>query len=47
MTERIISCALEVHSTLGPSLLEGVHEEALAQEVNNLEGPERRKQKFP
>jgi GxxExxY protein len=32
ITERIISCALEVHSTLGPGLLESVYEEALAQE---------------
>jgi GxxExxY protein len=32
VTERIISCALEVHSTLGPGLLESVYEEALAHE---------------
>ena len=32
ITKRIISCALEVHSTLGPGLLESVYEEALAQE---------------
>ena len=32
ITERIISCALEVHSTLGPGLLESVYEEALAHE---------------
>jgi len=32
ITERIISCALEVHSTLGPGLLESVYEQALAQE---------------
>ena len=32
ITQRIISCALEVHSTLGPGLLESVYEEALAHE---------------
>jgi GxxExxY protein len=32
ITERIIACALEVHSTLGPGLLESVYEEALAYE---------------
>jgi len=34
ITERIISCALEVHSTLGPGLLESVYEEALAHEFS-------------
>ena len=34
ITERIISCALEVHSTLGPGLLENVYEEALAHEFS-------------
>jgi GxxExxY protein len=32
VTAKIISCALEVHSNLGPGLLEGVYEEALAHE---------------
>jgi GxxExxY protein len=31
-TERIISCAIEVHSVLGPGLLEGLYEEALIHE---------------
>ncbi|MEA3431994.1 MAG: GxxExxY protein [candidate division WOR-3 bacterium] len=31
-TEKIIACAIEVHSTLGPGLLESVYEEALAYE---------------
>jgi GxxExxY protein len=29
ITEQIISCAIEVHKTLGPGLLESVYEEAL------------------
>ncbi|MCK4329994.1 GxxExxY protein [candidate division WOR-3 bacterium] len=32
ITEKIIACAIEVHSTLGPGLLESVYEEALAYE---------------
>jgi GxxExxY protein len=32
MTERITSCIREVHSALGPGLLETVYEEALAHE---------------
>ena len=31
-TEKIISCAIEVHKTLGPGLLESLYEEALAYE---------------
>lgn len=31
-TERIIAAAIEVHSTLGPGLLESVYEQALAEE---------------
>ena len=30
ITGRIISCAIEVHSKLGPGLLENVYEEALS-----------------
>lgn len=33
VTERIISCAIEIHSTLGPGLLESIYEEALEQEL--------------
>jgi GxxExxY protein len=44
VTERIISCALEVHSTLGPGLLESVYEEALAHEFT-LRGVKYEKQK--
>ncbi len=32
ITGRIISCAIEVHSKLGPGLLESVYEEALSYE---------------
>ena len=44
VTERIIACALEVHSTLGPGLLESVYEEALAHEFT-LRGVSYEKQK--
>jgi GxxExxY protein len=32
VTGRIISCAMEVHSMLGPGLLESIYEESLAHE---------------
>jgi len=32
ITKKIISCAIEVHSSFGPGLLEGVYEEALSYE---------------
>ena len=32
ITEQISSCAIEVHSTLGPGLLESIYEEALEYE---------------
>ena len=32
VTEKIISCAIEVHSALGPGLLESLYEEALVEE---------------
>ena len=34
ITKQIISCAIEVHSVLGPGLLESVYEEALAREFS-------------
>jgi GxxExxY protein len=32
ITEKVISCAIEVHSNLGPGLLERLYEEALSHE---------------
>ena len=43
-TERIISCAIEVHSALGPGLLEGLYEEALIHEFR-LRGIQYERQK--
>ena len=34
VTEKIISCAIEAHSNLGPGLLESIYEEALAHEFS-------------
>jgi GxxExxY protein len=34
LTERIIGCAIEVHRTLGPGLLESTYSEALAVELD-------------
>ena len=34
VTEKIILCAIEVHSNLGPGLLESIYEEALAHEFS-------------
>ncbi len=38
ITEKIIGCAIEVHRTLGPGLLESIYETALCYEfdVNNI-----------
>jgi GxxExxY protein len=43
-TSRIISCAIEVHSALGPGLLESVYEEALEHEFE-LRGIQYERQK--
>ena len=34
IAEKTISCAIEVHSIIGPGLLENIYEEALACEFN-------------
>ncbi len=44
LTERVISCVIEVHSVLGPGLLKSLYEEALAQEFS-LRGIAYEKQK--
>ena len=35
ITEKIISCAIEVHSSLGPGLLENLYEEAMEHELKS------------
>jgi len=37
LTQRVIGCAVEVHRTLGPGLLEGTHEECLAPVMAGLD----------
>ena len=45
ITKQIISCAIDVHSSLGSGLLENVYEEALAHEFN-LRGIEYERQEL-
>ena len=35
ITEKIISCAIEIHSSLGPGLLENLYEEAMEYELKS------------
>jgi GxxExxY protein len=35
LTDKIISCAIEVHRTLGPGLLESVYRECMMVELKN------------
>lgn len=41
LTEKIIGCAIEVHRTLGPGLLESAYEQCLARELSLREIPYR------
>jgi GxxExxY protein len=34
LSNRVIGCAIEVHKTLGPGLLESTYEQCLAYELN-------------
>ena len=36
MSNRVVGCALEVHRTLGPGLLESTYEQCLAYELSQL-----------
>ncbi len=47
MTETIIGCAIEVHRTLGPGLLESSYEECLAYELINKNLTVKRQQPTP
>jgi len=39
LTEKVIGCAIEVHRTLGPGLLENTYEQCLAHELSLQEVP--------
>jgi GxxExxY protein len=39
LTERVIGCAIEVHRTLGPGLLESIYEECLCSELEQASIP--------
>ena len=39
LTERVIGCAIEVHRTLGPGLLESTYRQCLAYELSHAQIP--------
>jgi GxxExxY protein len=47
LTRRVIGCAIEVHRTLGPGLLESVYEACLCQELTWAGIAHARQQKLP
>ena len=47
MTQKIIGCAIEVHKTLGPGLLESAYEECLAFELKKAGFSIKRQQPTP
>jgi GxxExxY protein len=47
ITEKIIGCAIEVHRTLGPGLLEATYEEALCIEFTDAGTKFQRQMPFP
>src|SRR4029077_10454128 len=47
LTEKIIGCAIEVHKTLGPGLLEATYEEALCIEFADVGMKFQRQMPFP
>ncbi|HLN23080.1 MAG TPA: GxxExxY protein [Patescibacteria group bacterium] len=47
LTDRIIGCAIEVHRTLGPGLLESAYEECLCYELSRAGIPHRRQTHLP
>jgi GxxExxY protein len=47
LTRRVIGCAIEVHQTLGPGLLESVYEACLCYELTQASIAHVRQQKLP
>ena len=47
ITEKIISCAIEVHRNLGPGLLESIYQQCLAYELSRVNIPFLMEQPIP